>query len=85
MRARMRGLEMGWQRWLVLLFVAVMVWGVTSTYERYRGTELSRVPERRRVSPPPALASVTGPGTVDRTGSGPRDVPGLRDRSVALE
>jgi len=39
----------GRQRLIVLAFVAVMVWGITTSYERYRGTELSRVPRRAPV------------------------------------
>ena len=34
------------QRWLPPFVVCALVWGVSSTYQEYRGTELSRVPER---------------------------------------
>ena len=43
-REKIFGLDL--QRWVVLFLVVMMVWGITSTYEAYRGTELSRVPER---------------------------------------
>jgi len=51
----------GWQRAGVLGLVAVLAWGIVATYEDYRGTELSRVPERRTVAgrPRPAGPSAT--------------------------
>ena len=38
------------ERLIVFSFVAAVAWGVASTYERYRGTELSRVPATERVT-----------------------------------
>jgi len=49
----------GQQRLFVLGFVALMVWGVTTTYERYRGTELSRVPSTTRAERPTPAARVS--------------------------
>jgi len=60
-------MKFGWQRALALAFVVVVVWGIASTYERYRGTELSRVPvtkrtQRQRPAPEP---STTRPAEVE--------------------
>ena len=59
------------ERWLVLGFVLAMAWGVSSTYERYRGTELSRVPSQRAPKPPrgSSLASLS-PASVPTPSAG---------------
>lgn len=82
----------------VAILVAVLVWGVTTTYERYRGTELSRVPAKhtRTVAPRPSgpgasapplavAAPAAGIGTVHATFDPDDDRSGYTDPANRIE
>jgi cytochrome c peroxidase len=66
------------QRILAVAGIAVLVAGIATTYERYRGTGLSRVPKRYaavRPAPLPPAAPSSTPATEPEPASPPRPAP----------